>query len=109
MRLDAAQLLVYRAATVQNGSLPDQGQVAAAKCVANEAGFFAADTALQLFGGYGFTTESPLEYIWKRTRGWMIAGGSSEVMRNRVAALHLRAARPTYRDPKSSTETIAAV
>lgn len=109
MRLDAAQLLVYRAAAVHNGSLPDQGQVAAAKCVANEAGFFAADTALQIFGGYGFTTESPLEYIWKRTRGWMIAGGSSEVMRNRVAALHLNATRPGARNIQPNSEIVSVV
>ena len=44
-----------------------------------------ADTTLQIFGGYGYTTEGPLEYIWKRTRGWMIAGGSVEIMRNRVS------------------------
>jgi alkylation response protein AidB-like acyl-CoA dehydrogenase len=90
MRIDAARLLLYRAASTLKDGLPDPALVAMAKCFANEAGFFAADSALQLYGGYGYTTESPLEYIWKRTRGWMIAGGSVEVMRNRVAVEQLR-------------------
>jgi alkylation response protein AidB-like acyl-CoA dehydrogenase len=93
MRLDAARLLVYRAALELRNGLPDPGFVAAAKCFANEAGFFAADNALQIFGGYGYASESPLEYIWKRTRGWMIAGGSTEIMRNRVASDHLNGFR----------------
>jgi hypothetical protein len=93
MRIEAARLLVYRAAACSNDGLPDAAQVAMAKCVANEAGFFAADTAMQIFGGYGYTTESPLDYIWRRTRGWMIAGGSVEMMRNRVATDQLRAGR----------------
>lgn len=86
MRLESARLMVYRASIQLRDGLPDAGMVAAAKCVANEAGFFAADSALQIYGGYGYTTEGPLDYIWKRTRGWMIAGGSVEIMRNRVAA-----------------------
>jgi alkylation response protein AidB-like acyl-CoA dehydrogenase len=90
IRLDAARLLVYRAASELRDGLPDPGSVAVAKCFANETGFFAADTALQIFGGYGYTTEGPLDYIWKRTRGWMIAGGSVEIMRNRVASEQLR-------------------
>jgi hypothetical protein len=95
IRLDAARLLVYRAASELRDGLPDPGSVAVAKCFANEAGFFAADSALQIFGGYGYTTEGPLEYIWKRTRGWMIAGGSVEIMRNRVASDQLRKASRT--------------
>jgi hypothetical protein len=90
MRVDAARLLIYRAALLLRDGYPQPGLVAEAKCFANEAGFFAADTAMQIFGGYGYTTESPIEYIWKRTRGWMIAGGSVEVMRNRVAVEQLR-------------------
>jgi alkylation response protein AidB-like acyl-CoA dehydrogenase len=93
IRVDAARLLIYRAASTLRDGLPQPGLVAQAKCFANEAGFFAADTAMQLFGGYGYTTESPLDYIWRRTRGWMIAGGSVEIMRNRVASEQLRSSR----------------
>lgn len=36
-------------------------------------------------GAYGFSTESLVEYCVKRTRGWMIAGGSLEILKNRIA------------------------
>ena len=85
MRLDAAQLLLYRAATELTDGHPTALNTSIAKCVANEAGHEACNQALQIFGGYGFTSDSPLEYLWKRTRGWMIAGGSTEIQRNRIA------------------------
>ncbi len=85
MRLDAARLLLYRAATELRDGAPDALYTSIAKCAANEAGFEAAHQALQIFGGYGFSTEYPLDYIFMRTRGWMIAGGSVEVQRNRIA------------------------
>jgi alkylation response protein AidB-like acyl-CoA dehydrogenase len=85
LRLDAARLLVYRAAAELRGGVPDGLNTSLAKLAANEAGFEAANQALQIFGGYGYTDDSPLNYIFKRTRGWMIAGGSVEMQRNRIA------------------------
>jgi len=85
MRLDSAKLLLYRAASELRDGVPDPMYTSIAKCVANEAGFEAANQALQIFGGYGYTTDSPLDYIFKRTRGWMIAGGSVELQRHRIA------------------------
>ena len=85
-RLDAAHLLIYRAATdLETRGAPKAANLAIAKYFANEAGFFAADACLQILGGAGYVSESPIDYIWRRTRGWMIAGGSLEVLRNRVA------------------------
>ena len=86
LRLDSARLLVYRAALQLRDGNPDPLNTSLAKLAANEAGFYAASEALQIFGGYGFTEDSPLNYVFKRTRGWMIAGGSVEVQRNRIAA-----------------------
>jgi alkylation response protein AidB-like acyl-CoA dehydrogenase len=86
IELDSAKLLLYRAACSLIDGVPDPMHVAMAKCHANEVGFRIANEALQLFGGYGYTTDNPLDYIWKRTRGWMIAGGSVEVLRNRVSS-----------------------
>jgi len=85
VRLDAARLLLYRAASELKEGVPDGANVSIAKCAANEVGFEAAHQALQIFGGYGFGSESMIEYLFKRTRGWMIAGGSVEVQRNRIA------------------------
>ena len=36
-------------------------------------------------GGMGFSEESIVEYCVRRTRGWMIAGGSIEILKNRIA------------------------
>src|SRR5581483_6167666 len=85
LRLDSARMLLYRAATELGDRGPDALFTSMAKCACNEAGFEAANQALQMFGGYGFTTELPLDYLFKRTRGWMIAGGSVEIQRNRIA------------------------
>ncbi len=85
IRLDAARLLLYRAACELTDGVPDGDNVSIAKCAANEVGFEAAHQALQIYGGYGFGSESAVEYLFKRTRGWMIAGGSVEVQRNRIA------------------------
>ncbi|MBI2491148.1 MAG: hypothetical protein HYV94_03460, partial [Candidatus Rokubacteria bacterium] len=49
------------------------------------AGFEVANEALQILGGYGYSTEYPLEYLARRTRGWMIAGGTVEILKNRIA------------------------
>lgn len=94
LRLDSARLLLYRAATELDGGVPDALATSLAKCAANEAGFYAANEALQMFGGYGMSVEMPLDYIFKRTRGWMIAGGSVEIQRNRIAAEILRRFHP---------------
>lgn len=85
LQLDSARLLLYRAATVLVDGVPDPLYTSMAKVACNEAGFNASNQALQFFGGYGFTTEYPLDYLLMRCRGWMIAGGSVEVQRNRIA------------------------
>jgi alkylation response protein AidB-like acyl-CoA dehydrogenase len=85
MKLDAAQLLIYRAAQNADDGLPDPAEATIAKCFANETAFEVANQALQVFGAAGYSTQNPLEYYVRRTRGWMIAGGSVEMMRNRIA------------------------
>jgi hypothetical protein len=56
-----------------------------AKLACNEAGFSAANEALQVMGAMGYTRETLVEYCLLRTRGWMIAGGSIEMLKNRIA------------------------
>jgi alkylation response protein AidB-like acyl-CoA dehydrogenase len=83
-RLESAQLLLYRAAGVKQG-LPSAYQTAMAKLACNQAGFEASNEAVQIMGGLGYSTEALAEYCMRRTRGWMIAGGSIEVLKNRIA------------------------
>jgi alkylation response protein AidB-like acyl-CoA dehydrogenase len=85
MKLDAARLLVYRAAAGADRGAPSPLDTAIAKAFANTAGFEVANEALQILGGYGYSTEYPLEYLARRTRGWMIAGGTVEILKNRIA------------------------
>ncbi|HEV2570227.1 acyl-CoA dehydrogenase [Methylocella sp. CPCC 101449] len=88
LKLSGAELLLMRAAVnaqdAPNG-LPSAQDTALAKLACNEAGFFAANEAVQIMGGLGFSEESTAQYCLRRTRGWMIAGGSLEILRNRIA------------------------
>ena len=85
MKLEAGQLLLYRAAANAADGLPSPMETAIAKCFGNRAGFEVADEAMQILGGLGFSEESIVQYCVRRTRGWMIAGGSIEMMLNRIA------------------------
>ena len=85
MMLDAGQLLLYRAATNVENGLPPAQETAIAKAFCNQAGFDICDQALQVMGAAGYTQDSLVEYCFRKTRGWMIAGGSVEMMKNRIA------------------------
>lgn len=87
VKLETAQLLLYKAATQADSGLPSAYDTATAKLAANTAGFEVADTAMQVMGGTGYSQESLVEYCVRRTRGWMIAGGSTEILKNRIAEL----------------------
>lgn len=85
MQLEAAQLLLMRAAVNADRGLPDAQQTALAKLACNTAGFEACNQAMQAMGGMGYCDESLVEYCFRKSRGWQIAGGSLEMMRNRIA------------------------
>lgn len=85
VKLEAAGLLLMRAAVGGETALPSAQETAMAKLACNEAGYFAANEAVQILGGLGFSEESTAQYCLRRTRGWMIAGGSIEILKNRIA------------------------
>ena len=85
MKLDAAQLLLYRAAANADRALPSPEETAIAKAYCNQAGLDVANDALQVMGGTGYSQETLVEYCLRRCRGWMIAGGSVEILKNRIA------------------------
>lgn len=84
LKLEAAQLLLYRAANITTG-LPSAYDTAIAKLACNQAGFDVSNEAVQIMGGMGYSQEGLAEYCMRRTRGWMIAGGSTEILKNRIA------------------------
>jgi len=85
IKLDAGQLLLYRAAANADSGFPSAEETAIAKAFCNQAGFEVANEALQVMGGLGYTQEELVEYCLRRCRGWMIAGGSVEILKNRIA------------------------
>ena len=85
VKLDAAQLLLYRAAANADRGLPSAYETSVAKYACNTAGFEVANESLQVMGAMGYSTQTLVEYCLRRTRGWMIAGGSLEMLKNRIA------------------------
>jgi alkylation response protein AidB-like acyl-CoA dehydrogenase len=85
LKLEAAQLLLYKAAASADRGLPSPEDTALAKLACNQAGFEAANESLQVMGATGYSQETLVEYCLRRCRGWMIAGGSLEILKNRIA------------------------
>ena len=85
MKLDAAQLLLYRAAANADRGFPSAEETAIAKAFCNQAGFDVANESMQVMGGTGYSSDALVEYCVRRCRGWMIAGGSIEILKNRIA------------------------
>ncbi len=85
IKLDSAQLLLYRAAANADRGLPSAYETAIAKAACNQAGFEVSSEAVQIMGALGYSRDTLVEYCMRRTRGWMIAGGSIEMLKNRIA------------------------
>jgi alkylation response protein AidB-like acyl-CoA dehydrogenase len=80
--LDAARLMVHRAAAALDAGDPKATQYCAmAKRFATDAGFEVANQALQLHGGYGYLRDYPLERIVRDLRVHQILEGTNEIMR----------------------------
>ena len=97
-------MLLYRAAANADRGLPSAYETAIAKAACNQAGFEVASEAVQVMGATGYSRECLVEWCMRRCRGWMIAGGSIEILKNRIAEHILTAAstsagrsRPTQR------------
>jgi alkylation response protein AidB-like acyl-CoA dehydrogenase len=85
IKLESAQLLLYRAATNADRGLPSAYETAVAKAACNQTGFEVSHEAVQAMGALGYSSEALVEYCMRRCRGWMIAGGSVEILKNRIA------------------------
>lgn len=80
--LDAARLMVHRAACSLDRSDPDATlQAAMAKRFATDAGFAVCNEALQIHGGYGYLRDYPVERILRDLRVHQILEGTNEIMR----------------------------
>jgi len=87
MKLDAARLLVYRAVQGAGKGLPSIYEASLGKCYANEMVKEVTDKALQIFGGYGYSTEFPMERMLRDARAWSVAGGTLQMLRITSASM----------------------
>lgn len=88
-RLDAARLLVWRAAVMQDKGVKFTREAAMGKLYASEAANFIVDKALQIHGGYGYVNEYPVERHFRDQRITEIYEGTSEIQRIVIAAAEL--------------------
>ena len=86
MRVEAARLLVHRAAQNAEGGLPSVLDSSIAKVVANEAAREVTSMGVQLMGGYGYSREYPMERRMRDAWGWGIAGGTIDIQKVNIAS-----------------------
>ncbi len=87
MKLDAARLLVYRAAAGSGRGLPSVYEASLGKCFANEMVLEVTNKAMEVFGGYGYSKEFPIERMLRDGRAWGIAGGTVQMLRLTIASV----------------------
>ena len=88
--IDAARLLVLRAAWNKDNSLPYGKEAAMAKLYASETATRVAGKAVQIHGGYGFTESYPVERAYRDAKITELYEGTSEVQRMVIAGSLLR-------------------
>ena len=89
-KVDAARLLVYRAAVVKDQGAKYSTEAAMAKLFASETAMEVTTKAVQLFGGYGYTRDYPVERLMRDAKITEIYEGTSEVQRMVISASVLR-------------------
>ncbi|MGH2698457.1 MAG: acyl-CoA dehydrogenase family protein [Actinomycetota bacterium] len=85
--ITAAQQLVYAAADLVNRGEYPVREISMAKLLTAQAAWKVADKTLQIFGGYGYTMELPIQRAWRDARLIRIGAGTDEVMREVIGKL----------------------
>jgi alkylation response protein AidB-like acyl-CoA dehydrogenase len=86
MEVEAARLLIYRAAVNADKGLPSILDSSTAKCFANQIARNVTGNAVQLMGGYGYSTAYPMERRMRDAWGWGIAGGAIDIQKINIAS-----------------------
>jgi alkylation response protein AidB-like acyl-CoA dehydrogenase len=89
-QIEAARLLMHRAAGMKDAGLPFTTEAAVAKLFATEMAEKVCRDAIQIHGGYGYSRELPLERIYRDARLMTIGEGTSEIQRLVIARNELR-------------------
>ncbi|MCR9213275.1 MAG: acyl-CoA dehydrogenase family protein [Proteobacteria bacterium] len=88
MKLEAARLLIHRAAQQANDGLPSVRDSSLAKCFSNEIGREVCGIALQVMGAYGYSKSYGMEQRLRDSWGWGIAGGTIDIQKVNIAATY---------------------
>jgi len=79
--IEAAELLLYQASYLKNNKLPMTTESAMAKYYASEVACRVANEAVQIFGGYGYTKDFPVEKFYRDAKLCTIGEGTSEIQK----------------------------
>ena len=86
MSVDAARLLIWRAAANAEDGLPSVLDSSVAKCFANNMAREVTGNAVQLMGAYGYSKQFPMERRLRDAWGWGIAGGAIDIQKTNIAS-----------------------
>jgi len=86
--VEAARLLIYRAAWMYQKGLPCSKEISMAKLFVSELAVRAANAGMQVMGGYGYVMDSDMQRFFRDTRILTIVAGTSQIQRN-IIARHL--------------------
>lgn len=89
MKVDAARLLIWRAAVNAEDGLPSVLDSSVGKCFANTIAREVTGEAMQLMGAYGYSKEFPMERRLRDAWGWGIAGGAIDIQKVNIASAML--------------------
>jgi alkylation response protein AidB-like acyl-CoA dehydrogenase len=89
-RIEAARLLVYNAARLKDAGQPFLTPAAMAKLYSSEVAQSVTSTCIDLFGGYGFTTEYPVEKLYRDAKIGSIYEGTSNMQRQTIAKMLIK-------------------
>lgn len=84
-RIDAARLLVWRAATLKDAGKPCLKEASMAKMFASEMAEKVCSDAIQIHGGYGYVSDFPVERIYRDVRVCQIYEGANDIQRMVIA------------------------
>jgi hypothetical protein len=90
MQIDAARLLMYRAAFLKDQGRKVTKEASMAKLYASEMSVKVCEEAIQIHGGYGYTKDYPPEKYWRDSKLCTIGEGTSEIQRMVIARQLLR-------------------
>ena len=89
-KVDAARLLVYRAAYLKDQGLPYSKEAAMAKLYASDIAMEVTTDAVQVFGGYGYSREYPVERLMRNAKITQIYEGTNQVQRMVISGTILK-------------------